>query len=575
MGTKSTPSAHHARSRRARDEWRGLIGLLVLLILAAAMGSGCSSEGSAEANPDIPTAPRRGGEVVLATAQEPPVLNHWLAIGGMAITQTITEGMRTPWLVLDEKRQWTPGILTREPTLENGDIKLMSDGRMRVALTLDPRATWSDKKPITCADFRFTWQTMLDDRWQIGSRIGWDRISKVDCPTPTSAVLHFSSQYAPFVQTILSTSPLPEHELRDKDFNQYWSNRITLSSGPFVFENWKRGVELTMVRNPNYWRAKTGARPYLDKLSVRFLPDAQTVKLGLRMGEVDMSGFAPDTNLPEELRSIPDVKSDIQPGAGWELLVINTQAPPLDNVHVRRAVTAAIDRRLITDTILRKQVPVLNSNLLPTQTPFYRPVFANVKPSPDVVSDEMTAAGFRREGSRWVDGKGKPAKLDFKTTSGNPMRLKSAQIMQSQLQDAGFEVSIGTEKPEVFFSGTIAPGYFHLSQFAFGVTTDPGQTYLFHCKEIPVAPNFQGKNDFRYCRKDVDRLLGLADETVDEIARAKLLVDLQKRLAQDVPFLPLYQTPETLAWNDRVHGVKPNPMGELLWNVESWWVDPS
>jgi len=188
----------------------------------------------------------------------------------------------------------------------------------------------------------------------------------------------------------------------------------------------------------------------------------------------------------------------------------------------------------------------------------------------------MQEAGWERHGQRdrWTDPKGRSPKLLLTTTTGSPIRLKTVQIIADQLDVAGFDSEILLLKPEVFFAQVVSHGQYDLAVYGFTQGVDPSQTKLFACSQIARGPTWTGKNNFKYCRRDVDALLAASDRTLDPQRRAELSHELAERLATDVPALPLYQQPDTLAWNRRLHGVRPNAMGWHLWNVDEWWVSP-
>ncbi|MCW2971930.1 MAG: extracellular solute-binding protein family 5, partial [Thermoleophilia bacterium] len=159
------------------------------------------------------------------------------------------------------------------------------------------------------------------------------------------------------------------------------------------------------------------------------------------------------------------------------------------------------------------------------------------------------------------------------TTSGNPIRLKAVQLIGAQLEQAGFRTEILPVKPEVFFGSVVSRGNFDLAMYSYTQGMDPSQSKLFSCSEIARTPDWTGKNNAKYCNRDLDRILAAGDRELDPQRRSALVHDADEILMTDVPTLPLYQQPDTLAWNRRVHGVRPNAMGRHLWNIDSWWVD--
>ncbi|MCW2950158.1 MAG: extracellular solute-binding protein family 5, partial [Thermoleophilia bacterium] len=321
-----------------------LLIVLVVVLLPTSAGCGAATDPAAAG---APQSARHGGTVWMEASQEPPILNSLLGAGGMSITEVVTAPLKSSWVQVTDNGDWAPLLATRVPTLANGGVHRTSGGGMVIDLAIQSGAVWSDGVAITCADLRFTWRTIMNPKWSIGSRLGWSLVDAVECPTTKRARIVLHTAYAPYLTTLLATAPLPEHALRHADFNTVWNNQITVSSGPFVFEHWQRGDRITMRRNPRWWRAGTANKPYVDRLVIRFTADSSTLKLDLRMGDADVVGIPPDTNLQRELRAIPDVNFAVLPGAGWENLTFNHARFPFDDARVRQAVAYAIDRNAL------------------------------------------------------------------------------------------------------------------------------------------------------------------------------------------------------------------------------------
>ncbi len=550
-----------------------MIGACALLVLFALGSAGCGGSSVEPAAGADAGPPKTGGTIVVAVAKEPPILNFWLAPGSMTITQQLTDGLTDPLVVLDDQGVWQPVLATSVPTLDNGGVTLTEGGGMRVAFDLQPSAHWSDGVPISCEDVRFTWQTMLREKYQIATRLGWEQIRDVECPSTTSVVIDFKARYAPYVSRILAMPPLPSHVLRGMDFNTYWNDRFTVSSGPYVFESWQRGVRLTLTRNPRYWREGHEARA--DRVVFRFVKDANTLKMQLRMQEADVAFIPADTNLETELEATPDVRYAILPGAVMELLVMRTDRPPLDDVRVRRALGFAIDRQMITDVILSGVVPPAVSPMVSTQLKVYddEPYAKYGKPDPDKVTALLTEAGWSRDGDGPWTKDGTPLTLTWVAGAGSmPFRAKVAQLVQEQLRRQGIGVEIRLIPTEVLYSHTATHGQFHLGEWSELTGVEPLPNLIFGCDEIPRKPTWAGKNRMAWCDEQAEQKMSAADATVDPTERAALVHEANAIIADQVPLLPLFQSPDVVAWRSHVQGLKLNPSANHTWNMDEWWV---
>lgn len=508
----------------------------------------------------------------MSLSKEPPIINPWLAQGAMAVTTMLVDGTNDPLITLDDQGRWQPVLAERVPTLDNGDVRIHA-GTMSIALQLRHGAIWSDNTPVTCDDVVFTWKTAMNPKWAIASRLGWDHITSITCPNVRSVRIEMDEPYAMYRSRILALGPLPEHVLRGSDFNTVWNDRVTVSSGPYVFKRWQRGVRLDLVRNDRYWGGDPARKPLLDHVAFRFVKDANTLKMQLQMTEADVALLPADTNLMEELRATPDTSFRILPGAVVELLVLNTDRPPLDDVHVRRALEYAIDRTMISKVVLKGQAPVIDQSTVPAQTIYRSHSFDRYRPNLRKVSRELTAAGYKRSGSGpWMRA-GKELRLGWVAGAGSmPFRTRVAQLVQEQLRRQGIGIDITLITPEVLYSDVAPRGNFHIGEWSELTGVEPAPELLFGCDQIPKAPSWAGKNRFRWCDRRVDALMREADTVVDPEDRARLLATIDEQVAQAAPVLPLFQSPDVIAWNRSVHGLKPNPFSGHTWNIEQWWV---
>ena len=502
--------------------------------------------------------------------QEPPCININLVCGGMSAAVMMASPMFDSFIAVDAEGRRFPQLATEIPTTDNGGVTLQGD-QMTVSMGIQPTAAWSDGKPITCEDFKFTWETFMDDKWQVGSRLGWDKIKSVDCPDERKIVVTFLEPYAPYLQ-VMGSSPLPAHELKGKDFNTFWNDRITVGSGPFKFKHWKRSVEYVLERNPNYWNKGKNDLPYLDTLTYRFLKDTNTLKIQLRTGEVDWITPPPDTSLMDELKGMPRSKFQTVPGGYWEQFAFNTAAGATKDVNVRKAIAHSIDRQQLTEVVLRKQTTPLNSTLLPAAKAYYVPAWEEYGYDEKKVTEYLTKAGYKKGGEYWEKG-GKELTVVFKSTAGNALREKVAQLLQQAFKDNGIKMELAFEPPAIFFGQSTIQGKFDVADWAWSSGVDPTQTTLFACDQIPTKEGqYAGNNYYQWCNKEATALMHKADATPDLDQRAEYTHQIQKLMADDMPLLPLYQRPETVAYSNRLQGVVNNPLGGQQWNIAEWWV---
>ena len=561
--------------------------LVILAVLAAACGGGGEEEPAAEgetgditetggttgaetdAGTDAPAGQAvDGGTVVFGADQEPAILNGDIT-GGDALATTI---VATP--VLAGAYTLTPDF-TYVPELLDGEAEVTEDP-FTVTYNIKEEAAWSDGTPITAQDFEFTWQVKVNTDYDIVSRTGYELITDAEIVDDKTITFTFSEVFAPY-RTLFNTTDgngvLPSHVLEGADYDTVWDDGIVnpetgepIASGPFIFESWNRGQDLTVVRNDSYW----GEPANLDRIVFRFLEDSNTQVQALRGGEVDMIYPQPQLDLVEQLATIDGIEVEVNAGTVYEHLTFNIAAPPLDQQFVREAIALGIDRQAIVDAVIapiQPEAQVLQSVIYVPNQSEYEPHFTGYDYDPEAAMALLEENGCTREpGANYVCD-GTELVFDYTTTAGNEARELQLQVVQAQLAEIGIGINAATG-PAADVFGTTLPagpeGAWELFNFAWVAAPDPvGNIAIFACEG---DQNYQS-----YCNEAVSQQLNETNNIVDPGERAALFNEADAAIAADLPLLPLYQKPTLLAYNQSIQGVQDNPTNAgPTWNAGAW-----
>jgi peptide/nickel transport system substrate-binding protein len=126
-------------------------------------------------------------------------------------------------------------------------------------------------------------------------------------------------------------------------------NRNPVGTGPYILKSWSAGDRMVLERNPDYWNK---GRPYLDRLVLKPLPDAQSRFASLQSGEADIiwdDEF--DADNIQKARKDPKLTVHAYAGSGAQVYAFNTKSPPFDDVRVRQALVMALDRKKMSQAI--------------------------------------------------------------------------------------------------------------------------------------------------------------------------------------------------------------------------------
>ncbi len=301
----------------------------------------------------------RGGTLSMIVQPEPPMLIPALNQQGPTqyITGKIYEGLLT--YSFDLKPQ--PGLAK--------SWEVSPDG-LTYTFHLQEGVKWHDGKPFTADDVVFTMTEMLPKTHALARVIFkqyLDRAEKIDEHTVS---LHLKSPFPAFMLVFgPGFSPMmPRHLYAGTDYATNPANQKPVGTGPFKFKEWKRGEYVKLERNPDYWME---GKPYLDELIFNVIPDAASRAVAYERGSVDVlrGGDIDDVDV-RRIRALPNTEYTTK---GWEIfspqayLLFNMRKPPFDNVKVRRAVMAAINRKMVVDNIFFGQGKISTGPLVYTE----------------------------------------------------------------------------------------------------------------------------------------------------------------------------------------------------------------
>ena len=558
----STPRARRMRCAK--------VVLAVALTCLLAACSGTTARQSSGNSETVPVA-RDGGSIVVGAEQEPDCAD-WIATCAGSIWGTYVMQVTTIPRAFDTRLvdgTWKPvpsDLLAGEPTV------IVDDDAQTITYRINPKAVWSDGVPITSADFAYT-ATQIRDGDDIFDKSGYDQIVSVQTPDPRTAVVTLKTPYARWRTLFSEAGVLPSHLLAGKDRAAIMRDGYDFSGGPWKIQSWDRGTSATLVPNDKYW----GEKPHLDKVTFLFLPDTAAAFQALKGGQVDVLYPSPQLDAINQIKAgLHGISSAVDPRSGnLEAVWLNNAARPFTSVAVRRALAYSLDRQAIVKRMFGGLGidSVQQSFNTPIVGAFAGDAFSRYHRDLAEVDRLMTADGWRKnEGGIW-EKNGEPAAFTMVSLSGNKRRDLTAQGIQSQVREAGFDMAIKTVTAADLFS-TIAPqGDFQAGLWALVDTfPDPTLSASFSSTSIPSESNgFSGINFFHIDSPEIDTLLGQVDTSVDQRARIAASMRADDVIAQQVYSIPLDVVPNVLLWDRKVGGpLSINPVLGPFWNLAAW-----
>lgn len=289
-------------------------------------------------------------------------------------------------------------------------------------------------------------------------------------------------------------------------------------SGPFQFKTWVKGDHLTIARNPGYWQKDSSGKalPYLDAVNYRPITNGSVMATNLQTGTIQVAQALDPTDIASA-KSNPDLVYNQIPGLSFFGFELNNKAAPLNDVHVRRAISFAVNRDEVLSNVLLNIGVVANGPVSPSSWAYSK----SVPYTHDI--DKAKAELAQASGGPQVS-------FALLVPSGSPLNDQEAQLLQSELTAAGITMAI---KPETFatvLSDTAAHNY-QAALIGWSGRPDPdGNTYnWFHTGG--------GFNDMQYSNTQVDTLLEDARASSDQTKRATDYQQAEQLILQDAPYV--------------------------------------
>jgi peptide/nickel transport system substrate-binding protein len=477
--------------------------------------------------------------------------------------------------------------------------------QMIVTFSLKPGLKWSDSTPLTAQDSVFSY-TMASDPKTPGSKYLEDRTRAYEAADAFTVQWWGKPGFIDPTYFINFWMPFPEHlwgglpadQLTDADL----AARTPMGWGPYMIQEWTDGEQITLVKNPYYFRAGEGL-PAFDTLVFRFTPDPGVAVSDLLSGDCDV--LDPGIRLDGQVEMLQSLDAQGQASLEVSTTPIMEQlafgikpasydagytqgadrADFFSDKRLRQALAMCLDRQKVVDEVLFG-LTTIPTSYLPGEHPLY-------SPGVNTYSYDPVAANQLLENLGWQDTDDDPStprqawgisgilggtalELTYATT-GAAQRQQVAQILSDSLAQCGIKVNVLYLDATTLFAsgpeGLLFGRKFDLAEFAMGTTGVETSCEWFTSLEVPAAGNrWVGVNISGYSNATFDAACLAAQQSLsDEAAYAAAYRDTQTIFAEDLPAIPLY-------WRLRVAAARPDfcnfqvdpTATSALWNIEAF-----
>lgn len=495
---------------------------VALTLVVAACGStdpgGSGADGGSAGVVEQSTGARAGGELVYGLEAESdgwnPSNSKW-APSGLMVARAIFDTLTA----YDADLNWQPFLAER--LTPNPDY---TEWR----ITLRPGVTLHNGKPVDAevvkANFEFLKSSVLTSS-------AFEPVASFSTDGPLDVVVTMNRPWVNYPYSLATQIGV----VADPEWLASGVKDNPIGTGPFVFESWVPDNKLTVTKNESYWQtdAQGMPLPYLDRVEFRPLPDNDSRAATLEAGGIDVM-MTSDANQIVQFKKLAEegefqLFNDVSGETAEVFIQLNAMAPPFDDPDARRALALATD----TESYVEVQTQGLNEPARGPFAPSSRWYTETDYPQYDKeAAKELVEQVKQRNGGSF----------SFRILGGSDAAaLSGLQLLQEQWREVGIDAQITPTEQAKLITDVALGNYQATAWRQFDSPHPLGDSIWWHpntAKPIgEIALNFARNKDDR-----IGAALDEARETPDPQREVELYRNVQRYLAEDIPYIWLYHT---------------------------------
>jgi peptide/nickel transport system substrate-binding protein len=320
-----------------------------------------------------------------------------------------------------------------------------------------------------------------------------------------------------------------------------------IGTGPFKFVEFKANESIKLTRNENYWKK---GLPYLDGIEFTIIPNRSTAILAFIAGKFDMT-YPTELTIPllKDIKTqAPNAVCVVAPTNISANIIVNSSAPPFDNIDVRRALALALDRKAFIQILFEGQADI-GGTMLPAPDGLWA--------MPNDMMEKIPGYGpdinaNREEAKKLMQkaGYGPDKHLAIKVSTRNiPNYRDPAVILIDQLKSIYIDAELDVVDTAQWFPKVARKDYGLGLNLTGNAVDDPDQSFYenYSCGSE--------RNYTNYCNKDIEKLFGEQSQETDLDKRKKMVWDIDRKLQEDVARPIIFHSRQGTCWQPYVKGV--------------------
>ena len=467
----------------------------------------------------------------------------------------------------DRLYTYTPGTTDLVPQLAT-ELPTISEDGLTYTIPLRDDVTLHDGTPFTAEVMAFSMNRFIENGGRPADLLA-SKVETITAASPTELTIKLKAPVASFTSLLTFSGITPvspeQYEIGAGNFKP----DTFIGSGPYKLSSYSNSV-IRLDANKDYW----GDQPENEGIDIQIFTSAANLYNSFVSGQLDVAYQTLDPDQISKLES--DASSNnwsvIEAGATVvDYLVLNQKIAPFDNLDARKAIAAMVDRPLITERAFKNQADPAYSLIPASFEDVYQPVFEEAygDGNYDKAKEYLSAAGFSES---------KPMAFEIWYPSSSTPRSIAAQTIKQSIEQnlpGLVNVTVSTAEGATIF-GNLDKGIYPsvmLNWYADYFDPENFVQPFLSCEEGSEASlcesgESQSGGSFYYSDQ-ANKLLAEQNAEADPAKRNAIFEQLQALVAEDVPYVPLWQTKDYVFTTANVSGVEIQPNQQLLmWQIE-------
>ena len=450
-----------------------------------------------------------------------------------------------------------------------------NDDATQFTFHLRKEAKWHNGNPVTSKDFKYAWERLCrSDFKPAPSSLGYKLTNikgaqemmtgqgdelDIECPDDYTLVVNLKAPFAEFDAAVadMATAPVPAGCTdTEEDFQKF---RVApIGNGPFQMDGeWADGQYIKIKPFADYW----GEKPFIEGVNFQIFKDDQTAWTEFQAGNLDFTTIPSGTfTLAQQTYGLAEKDGYVaNPGKQTFLgeetsiyyLLINNEDDVMSNKDLRIAVSYAINRKAICDSVLQG-----------TKSPASNMVAPGVPGAEENGWDYCLPEGDKDKAAEYFDKAGYPADADGKrnltltlSTNSGSANESIMTMIQADLQSCGVDATIDVQEWAAYIDA-VQGGTYQMGRLGWTIQVPTPYLVL-----QPLFYTGSGDNNSKYTNPDFDAAIDKACSVTDAEERVEAFKEANKIVAGDFPVVPLFYYLHTYVASARVNNLFFNPSG--------------